>query len=270
MKRTNLIIIFLIFQHQLFAQNEGIFNFIFGNRYEEAEITYTNGSIQRGYINGFIENNFLNFSNDNPFDKFEEQLNLDDKKFYFKSDLKADAITLTQEQIKKVSLIQNNTTKDFYLLKIKSVDKNGDIVDLERKAWLPLLYSSSSINIYGFNLLINGQYIYTYSYFNIDDEYAIKATDQLIINNKKYLANYKIMLKFIFNNCDTMNPLIDDYLNKENYMKKYDELTEEIKKVKNIEGMSKDDKEYEIMVMKQNFYLEPLKQMIETFNDSCN
>ena len=121
---------------QTYTSNSGLINFNLGNKYEEAEITYSDNTKVKGYINGFIENNSIEVGLGlDYFDKFEDQLNLDDKKFYFKKEINDKAITLTQENIKSISVVVNNVTKTYYLLKIKSVDKKKNIVDLNRKVW---------------------------------------------------------------------------------------------------------------------------------------
>ena len=44
---------------QTYTSNSGLINFNLGNKYEEAEITYSDNTKVKGYINGFIENNSI-------------------------------------------------------------------------------------------------------------------------------------------------------------------------------------------------------------------
>ena len=148
---------------QTFKSNAGLINLNMGNKFEEAEISYTDNTEIKGFINGFIENNSIEIGTNNNFGKLEEQLNLADEKFYFKKDLNDKATVLTQANIKSISVVVNNVTKTYYLMKIKSVDKNKKIVDLNRKAWLPLLKNDDKIKIFGFYLFMNNIYVHTYS-----------------------------------------------------------------------------------------------------------
>lgn len=256
---------------QTYTSNSGLINLNLGNKYEEAEITYSDNTKVKGYINGFIENNSIEVGLGlDYFDKLEDQLNLDDKKFHFKKEINDKPIILTQDKIKSISVVVNNVTKTYYLLKIKSVDKKKNIVDLNRKVWLPLLKDSDKIKIFGFNLFINNRYVHTYTYLSNDNEYALKPTDKSFISSDAIIESYQIMLKYIFNDCDKIKPLIEEFTNKENAKKKYAELQLQIKAVKKEKDLTKDEEKNKILKLNEDYFTEPYVKMIEEYKKSCN
>ena len=255
---------------QTYTSNSGLINFNLGNKYEEAEITYSDNTKVKGYINGFIENNSIEVGLGlDYFDKFEDQLNLDDKKFYFKKEINDKPITLTQENIKSISVVVNNVTKTYYLLKIKSVDKKKNIVDLNRKVWLPLLKDDDKIKIFGFNLFLNNRYVGTFNYLSNDNEYALKPTDRVFVSSDTMIESYQIMLKYIFNDCEQIKPLIDEFTNKENAKKKYAELQLQIKAVKKEKDLTKVEEKNKILKLNEDYFTEPYVKMIEEYKKSC-
>ena len=255
---------------QTYTSNSGLINLNLGNKYEEAEITYSDNTKVMGYINGFIENNSIEFGLGlDYFDKLEDQLNLDDKKFHFKKEINDKPIILTQDKIKSISVIVNNVTKTYYLLKIKSVDKKKNIVDLNRKVWLPLLKDSEEIKIFGFNLFINNRYVHTYTYLSNDDEYALKPTDKSFISSEAIIESYQTMLKYIFNDCDKIKPLFEEFTNKENAKKKYAELQLQIKAVKKEKDLTKVEEKNKILKLNEDYFTEPYVKMIEEYKKSC-
>ena len=255
---------------QTYTSNSGLINLNLGNKYEEAEITYSDNTKVKGYINGFIENNSIEVGLGlDFFDKFEDQLNLDDKKFYFKKEINDKPITLTQENIKSISVVVNNVTKTYYLLKIKSVDKKKNIVDLNRKVWLPLLKDDDKIKIFGFNLFLNNRYVGTFNYLSNDSEYALKPTDRVFVSSDTMIESYQIMLKYIFNDCEQIKPLIDEFTNKEKAKKKYAELQLQIKAVKKEKGLTKIDEKNKILKLNEDYFTEPYVKMIEEYKKSC-
>ena len=255
---------------QTYTSNNGLLNLNLGNKYEEAEITYSDNTKVKGYINGFIENNSIEVGLGlDYFDKLEDQLNLDDKKFHFKKEINDKPIILTQDKIKSISVVVNNVTKTYYLLKIKSVDKKKNIVDLNRKVWLPLLKDSEEIKIFGFNLFINNRYVHTYTYLSNDDEYALKPTDKSFISSDAIIESYQIMLKYIFNDCEKIKPLIEEFTNKENAKKKYAELQLQIKAVKKEKDLTKVEEKNKILKLNEDYFTEPYVKMIEEYKKSC-
>ena len=255
---------------QTYTSNSGLINLNLGNKYEEAEITYSDNTKVKGYINGFIENNSIEVGLGlDYFDKLEDQLNLDDKKFHFKKEINDKPIILTQDKIKSISVVVNNVTKTYYLLKIKSVDKKKNIVDLNRKVWLPLLKDSDKIKIFGFNLFINNRYVHTYTYLSNDDEYALKPTDKSFISSDAIIESYQIMIKYIFNDCDKIKPLIEEFTNKENAKKKYAELQLQIKAVKKEKDLTKVEEKNKILKLNEDYFTEPYVKMIEEYKKSC-
>ena len=52
---------------QTFKSNAGLINLNIGNKFEEAEISYTDNTKIKGFINGFIENNSIEIGTNNNF-----------------------------------------------------------------------------------------------------------------------------------------------------------------------------------------------------------
>ncbi|MEN9326869.1 MAG: hypothetical protein RI943_1290, partial [Bacteroidota bacterium] len=138
-----------------------------------------------------------------------------------------------------------------------------------RKVWLPLLKDSEKIKIFGFNLFINNRYVHTYTYLSNDDEYALKPTDKSFISSDAIIESYQIMLKFIFNDCDKIKPLIEEFTNKENAKKKYAELQLQIKAVKKEKDLTKVEEENKILKLNEDYFTEPYVKMIEEYKKSC-
>ena len=254
---------------QTFKSNAGLINLNIGNKFEEAEISYTDNTKIKGFINGFIENNSIEIGTNNNFGKLEEQLNLADEKFYFKKDLNDKATVLTQANIKSISVVVNNVTKTYYLMKIKSVDKNKKIVDLNRKAWLPLLKNDDKIKIFGFNLFMNNRYVHTYAYLSNDDEYALKPSDNIFIGMDSMIESYQTMLKYIFDDCENIKPLIDDFTNKEKAKKSYSELQSKIKDVRKDKNLTPTEESYKVLTMNEEYFTGAYVKMITEYNRSC-
>lgn len=255
-----------------FSQNHTTYNGLIlniGNNYEPAEIVYSDGTVEKGHINGFIENNNIEFGMASQFSSLEHQLNIDDKKFYFKKNTDDKAIALKKEQLKSVTIYQGNIVKKYHLLNLKTISK-GEIVDLNRKVWLPLLLEDSNISVFGFNLFINKKYVFTYIYISKDNQNAFKPSDDKFAGNETIISSSKIMLKHIFNNCEKMNPLIDESLDIEKGKNRYRELKSAIKEVKNRKELSKVEREELILSLNQNYFTEPYSTMIEEYKKSCS
>ena len=254
---------------QTYKSDAGLINLNIGNKFEEAEITYTDDTRVKGFINGFIENNSIEIGTNNNFGKLEEQLNLADKKFYFKKDLNDKATVLTQANIKNVSVVVNNVKKTYYLMKIKTVDKNKKIVDLNRKAWLPLLKDDAKIKIFGFNLFMNNRYVHTYAYLSKDGEYALKPSDNIFIGMDSMIESYQTMLKYIFDDCENIKPLIVEFTNKEKAKKSYAELQSKIKDLKKNKSLTKTEESYKVLMLNEEYFTEAYVKMITEYNRSC-
>ena len=123
--------------------------------------------------------------------------------------------------------------------------------------------------IFGFNLFINNRYVHTYTYLSNDDEYALKPTDKSFISSDAIIESYQIMLKYIFNDCEKIKPLIEEFTNKENAKKKYAELQLQIKAVKKEKDLTKVEEKNKILKLNEDYFTEPYVKMIEEYKKSC-
>ncbi|HEY0047566.1 MAG TPA: hypothetical protein VGB44_12730 [Flavobacterium sp.] len=247
----------------------GLVQLNIGDKYQPAEVEFADGSVKQGFINGFLENNFIEFGSSTSFDNFESQLNLDDKKFYFKTEENGKAIVLQQKDLQQVTVMENGGEKSFRLLNIKTVGKNKQIVDLNRKVWLPLLEERDEFSLYGFNLFINNRFVNTYVYISGDNINAYKPTDKTFPSTDTMKESYTIMLKHVFNQCEAVNPNIAEFMNVEKWKqekKKLDVRLKELKKDKNIPEANKEDA---ILRLNQEYFTEPYIAIISQYKLSC-
>ena len=148
--------IFLLLGLYSFAQksNGAIFQFNFTAEYVPAKITFYDGHAENGFIYGFIENRKFEINIDLGFSfgSIENDLNLNDKVFDFKNDLKGEKRRLTVKDINEVVLIDKNSNFTVYrLFDIKKANNKNKIVDTNVKIWLPLI-KKGIVNIYGYDL----------------------------------------------------------------------------------------------------------------------
>ena len=240
-----------------------------GDKYQPAEVTFADGTKQSGFINGFIENNFIDFGGTNNFDDFEGQLNLDDEKFYFKTDRNGKAVVLQQKDLQQVTVDDNGHLKSFRLLNIKSVGKNRQIVDLNRKAWLPLLLKEGNFGLYGFNMYINNRYVHTYVYISGDDINALKPTDRTFAGRETMIDSYRIMLKHVFNDCKALDEPIEDFLNPEKWKLERKNVDARIKLVNKDKTLNDAQQRGAIQSLNQAFATDPYLKLMQEYGKSC-
>jgi hypothetical protein len=130
-------------------------------------------------------------------------------------------------------------------------------------------WGDDKIKIFGFNLFLNNRYVGTFNYLSNDNEYALKPTDRVFVSSDTMIESYQIMLKYIFNDCEQIKPLIDEFTNKEKAKKKYAELQLQIKAVKKEKGLTKIDEKNKILKLNEDYFTEPYVKMIEEYKKSC-
>ncbi len=77
------------------------------------------------------------------------------------------------------------------------------------------------------------------------------------------IESYQIMLKYIFNDCEQIKPLIDEFTNKEKAKKKYAELQLQIKAVKKEKGLTKIDQ------LELRSFIDRINNGMNRFTDSA-
>lgn len=244
-----------------------LINFNIGDKYDPAEITFTDGSTKKGFINGFIENNLVDLSAFSDFKNFEAQLNLSDRKFYFKTGADEKAVVLKQAEISKVTVIKNDGPKIYHLMDIAAVNNGKEIVDLKRKAWLPLM-KEDVVSIYGFNMFINNRYVHTYTYISNDGKTAIKPADKMV-GMDAAVASYKLMLRHVFKNCSALDPDIEAFVNLENAKKRQKEMETNVKAVKKDKSLSSQQEEQKVLALQQDYIVGPYVELIAKYKTSC-
>lgn len=272
---------FILYNAAIFSQvyqagNGGINFFRFSSNYRPAKIELNDGTIKNGFIAGFIENENIEIGSFSQFSNFEHQLNLDDNKFKFKINKESDDEKLSQENIKSISLINEASTKTYYLVDVFAIDKKTKkLQSLKRKAWLPLLHQGKKTNIYGFNLFINNRYVYTYYYLSIDDKTGVRFFDDSMgLCGKKCAIEYfgHFLNEVFVKNCEAMKPFVANTISESN-MEKVKELNsknnDEIKKIKKNKNLSKEEKEQMTTKLHQDFALNPIIELINEQEKNC-
>lgn len=113
-----------------------------------SEIVLNNGDIVLGFIKDFtlpktIEVRGLTYD----FNSIESKLYLDRTKFKFKKEINGTVENLDLADIKSIKLMADDTIK-YEKLKLKTINSNSDVVDLEREVMIPLI-KEGKINLYG-------------------------------------------------------------------------------------------------------------------------
>lgn len=182
--------------------------FTYGSDYIPAQLTYIDGHQETGFVYGFIYSRWVEFANPLEIDELatiEDDLNLSDKRFSFKKTKDSEAIKLSQNEVKEVILYWDTDHREhFKLMNLKTVNGKGEIVDLKKRAWLPL-WRKDKVNIFSLSVYENGRYAFSMVYLNNEkDNFAINPID---MNNIDFFnlgkINGKVVraLKEVFNDC---------------------------------------------------------------------
>jgi hypothetical protein len=186
--------------------------------YKPAELTFVDGHKEQGFIYGFISNKFIAFGSllETGFETLENDLNLMDDSFTFKTTMDGEKKKLGQKEVIEVKLFWNTDTPKFYrLMDMKTATGDGEVIDLKKKVWLPLYYTEGKINVFSFDtysvppnaLIGKNKAIYneTFVYLNhSDDNFAINARDvnrMNLFNIDKIDDKFVTTLKYIFKDC---------------------------------------------------------------------
>jgi hypothetical protein len=279
--------IFLLFVFgSIFAQrphsNEILFTL--GTKYEKAEITFLDGHKESGFIYGFISNKWIEFGNPltSGLETLENKLNLMDNSFTFKNTIEGAPRNLTQKDFNEIRIFDDKLQgQDYKLMDLKTVNVKGDIIDLHKKAWLPL-YSVDKISIYAYDVMFSdnrgspSKYAFTAVYLNNPkDNFAINPIDYNRIN----LFNFgKIddklifVLKEVFKDCPEFVKKFNGDPKKvlSNYFKDPQQRKIDKKEFKeNSKDLSKHEKKELEMKMNEKMWIDPYLKLIEEYNTTC-
>lgn len=152
----------------VYAQNnESDYNEIF----KKCEITYSDGKIINGYIAFFMEAKKFD-SADLIDSSIEHILNLDDNHFEFKESLSANPKNMSQKDLSTIKIFsKNGLFKIYKLMNVKSLTKEGLVINSSKKAWLPIV-KEGYVNLYQINMYNN---INNSSFDEYDDDVKKKT-----------------------------------------------------------------------------------------------
>jgi hypothetical protein len=228
-----------------------------GTKYREAEITFVDEHTEKGYIYGFIDNKAIEFDFNflSEFSSIETRLNLTDESFDFKKSLEEKPIKLKSKDIVEIRLTNYDGKLEYWkLMDLKTVNSKGEIIDLHKKAWLPIL-KMGKVNLFSINIISRNKYAYTISYLNnSNDNFAINPINLSLldvfslgkINNKMIFA-----LKDVFKDCPEFLKQLegDEKTVLERYFKNGKEIKEDKKELKEkSENLSRDERKQLEMV----------------------
>lgn len=273
-------ILALFFCNLIFAQKPsgGDVLFTFGADYREAEVTFTDGHKEKGLIYGFIENKFIEIGNPMSFgfDTLESRMNLLDNSFDFKINEGDKPRKLTQNEINDVEIIKRDGKNLHYrLMDLKTVNVKGEIVDLKKRAWLPV-YSEDKVNLFAYSVYSEGRYMMTVAYLNHSkDNFAINPIDLNrlnLFNIGKIDDKFINALKEVFKDCPEYVKKLEQNFNEKKMgysAESYDELKKQLKEVKKDKNLTKQQKRDLEDELQQKYYLDPYSNLIEEYNETC-
>jgi hypothetical protein len=277
MKKFLIIYLFLFF-YQGYSQ---VYNF--DAKYRQAEITFIDKHIENGFIYGFIERKFIEFTPSNGFSlsNIEERLNLNDNTMSFKTTIDGSKKELSQNDLISVKVLNDEGEYiNWKLMELKTVNVDGKIINLNRKAWLPI-YKEDKINIFSKSVYSQqGQskpkYGFTMIYLNNPkDNFAINPIDYNrinIFNIGKINDKLIFALKEVFKDCPEFlkkiegdpDEVIDRYFKNRIQRKKDREVFRE-----NSKDLSRKDRNFLEIELKENTAVEPYLKLIDEYKVTC-
>ncbi len=256
----------------------------------KAEITYANGEKEIGYIDGFIQNKALSVNIQNPFSigSYSDALNLSDKSFSFRKTLKDRSELIKSEDVSEVKILDEDITiRHYKLMNLATVNSDGTIKDLKKKAWLPY-YSQGTTNIFSFDVYEervgstgNGTGIFekaaTLIYLNDPkNNVAINVKDYAIsdiFKPKKLFNKWTGGLVEIFKACPEFIKSNTDAKGIWNFDSEYfqtDELEKaKIKEIKADKSIKKDVRNIMLNNLDTDIQVLPYVRMIEAYSKTC-
>lgn len=173
-------------------------------KFLEGTIVFKDGHSETGFIKSFLEDKFFDYT---MFKKFEQEFNLDDKTIKFKKSKDDSIILYSIDEINELQ-IKNGTLIEIYKpLQLKTINKNGEIIDKKIKVWLPLV-KRGSINVYGFEYFyreLKGSFPehgFMFYFQNSTSDFAISPFEKIsMFGNKSNSKIYGTFYKYLFESC---------------------------------------------------------------------
>ena len=264
-----------------FAQNEELDH---SKIFKKCQITYSDGRITNGYIAFFLEPKQFD-REDLIASSVEKILNLDDNNFEFKESISANTKNMSQKDLSSIKIIfENGNTKTYQLMTVKSLTKEGTVIDSSKKAWLPVV-KQDYISLYQINIYNNisddikkkNQFkhlrrLATITYLASQDE----AFEIYNFNQSKFFtssfgnAYLGKVLQYLFKDCPTfLDKIIKegkwDYSPYKNSTIDYDSQIKSVKK-----SNATDEEKYYLI---DDIYIkqtaEPFIKLIEDYKTNC-
>ncbi len=262
--------------------------FYFGKPdFDNATIQLNNGQVFIGEVQDFNSPNAVEFKNDNPFEittsateEIEQKLNLDRKKIKFRKNKNESYRLIPADSIDVIQFFDDELNKSFEFKRLRIAKSvNGEIKDTKRSLFLPI-FKKDSINLYGYNVYLNGQYASTIFYLNNPkDNFAITPYDlsfsEMLVAKKKLTQRVVTSFKFVSNNCIDFHKWLDDtYYNesdeaiKKDYKVYYNATKKEIKEgQKNLKTYAeKKDFEQQKWI---EYFMRSLTPAIDKYKELC-
>ncbi len=252
--------------------------FTLGTKYREAEITFVDKHIEKGYIYGFIDNRAIEFDLNflSEFSSIETRLNLTDESFDFKKSLEEKPTKLKSKDIVEIKLTNYDGKLEYWkLMDLKTVNSKGEIIDLHKKTWLPIL-KTGKVNLFSINIISRKKYAYTISYLNnSNDNFAINPINFNLLdifNFNKINEKMIFVLKEVFKDCPEYLKNFDNNPNTflEKYFKTRQEMKNDEKELKeSTENLPKNERKQLEMEMKSKFFTDPYLKLIDEYEKTC-
>lgn len=252
--------------------------------YIPCEIILNNGSILNGYIKDFTLPKTVEFRTPAySFKAIESKLNLDKTTFKFKNNLSEKDQKLSLENIHSIALKDSDATT-YEKLKLKTINSNMEVVDLEREIMIPLI-REDKISLYGLKVFncFNGnncEMMYVIAYIkNQNQDFAYIPIDVNRINLLNFSnADDKFLKSFeeAGSDCPEFLAYMEEKrvsfadkdfrkAYKENYKTFQKEKKAKLKLIKGLKNKEKAEDE-----MDSDFFLKMYTEVIEEYSSRCD
>ncbi|HEX8561612.1 MAG TPA: hypothetical protein VF676_01415 [Flavobacterium sp.] len=245
------------------------------------DIVMKNGDTVSGFIKDFTLPRTFEFQGLGfDFNSIESRLHLDRSKFTFRRELKSANENLDLDNIKSITLKEEADTTKFEKIKLKTVNANLEVIDLNREIMVPVI-REGEINLYGarvYECSSTCTMMWVLAYIKKpNDEYAYIPIDMNRFNfmdmgnvDDKFLRVFQeigsdcpAFLEYLETGKSQMankNYFKESYAEYKNYQK---EKKEKLKKIKGSKRKIEDD-------MDTEYFLKGYMKMIDEYSIRCN
>ncbi|RMA65920.1 hypothetical protein [Ulvibacter antarcticus] len=256
---------------------------VFSQGHGKTKIKTESGGIEIYLKNGTIEKgNLLKLKH--PFLKLldsrsvEDHLGLNAENITIKNE-NGEKKVIPAEDIASIRVKEKDSTySNFYYMPLKTVDKNFEVVDVEKKALLPMVYDDR-VNVFMYNVYsdevgkANAHYMGSVVYLSKDGEgYAMKMGDMKgvsVFNMKKAKKRMTMAIKEIFKDCPATIEYIEEMEGQDQkefrqaFYSKFQEAQSASSKLSKEDGTLYMDEFY------SNIVLAEYIKMIDNYNMNC-